>query len=316
MKQILSRFFSCDVEVKEYKEKLNLPIFMTMRQIKLIKLYGSRFAVVDIKNQTDMSVAAMKKQQIKYEEALKCPVAYEVIIDSVAMRNAMVKKGISFIDLPGNVFLPFLGTVLLDVHRKKRIKADHMMPATQMVFLELLYMNDGESALKSEIARRLNITKTSLSRATAQLKEMNLIIERKSGTEIAISRNYQRREYYDKAKPYLVNPTQKVITVEKNEIESLGWLAGESALSSYSELNPPDIEELAIYKGAKILERLKPVDVRFEEHSKCVRLQLWKYDPSLFVKAGIVDPISLVCTFSDNTDERIDICIEKLLEKI
>ncbi len=316
MKQALSKFFCCDVEVKEYKERLDLPIFMTMRQIKLIKLYGSRFAVVDIKKQADMSVTAMKKQQIKYEKVLKCPIAYEVVIDSVAMRNAMVKNGISFIDLPGNIFLPFLGIVLSDVYRKKKIKADRMMPATQMVFLALLYMNDGESALKSVIAKRLNITKTSLSRATAQLKEMNLISELKTGTEIAISRNYPRREYYVRAKKYLINPIQKVITVGKDSIENVGLLAGETALSNYSELNPPDIEELAIYKGAEILENLKAIDVRFEDHSKCVRLQLWKYDPSLFSKSGMVDTISLICTLSDIADERIDMCTEEILEKI
>jgi len=49
------------------------------------------------------------------------------------------------------------------------------MPATQMVFLELLYMDDEESALKSEVANKLNLTKTSITRATAQLEEMGLV---------------------------------------------------------------------------------------------------------------------------------------------
>lgn len=48
-------------------------------------------------------------------------------------------------DLPRNVFLLFTGIVLQDVYRKQHVKADKMMPATQMVFLELLYMGDEES---------------------------------------------------------------------------------------------------------------------------------------------------------------------------
>ena len=64
--------------------------------------------------------------------------AYEMALDSVSMRNALVKNGVSFVDLPGNVFLPFMGIVLQDIYRKHLVKADKMMPATQMVFLELL----------------------------------------------------------------------------------------------------------------------------------------------------------------------------------
>ena len=83
-------------------------------------------------------------------------------------------------------FLPFMGIVLQDVYRKHLVKVDKMMPATQMVFLELLYMNDEESALKSEVANKLNLTKTSVTRATAQLEKMGLIEQLKSGTEIPL----------------------------------------------------------------------------------------------------------------------------------
>lgn len=70
-------------------------------------------------------------------------------------------------DLPGNVFLPFMGIVLQDMYRKQFVKTDKMMPATQRVFFELLYMEDEESALKSQVAKKLNLTKTSVTRAAA-----------------------------------------------------------------------------------------------------------------------------------------------------
>ncbi|MDD3415884.1 MAG: hypothetical protein PHY47_18075 [Lachnospiraceae bacterium] len=76
----------------------------------------------------------MKKKLCKYESALQCPVAYKVLISSLQMRNALVKNKIAFIDLSGNVFLPFLGIVLQDVFRKQNVRIDRMMPATQMVF--------------------------------------------------------------------------------------------------------------------------------------------------------------------------------------
>ena len=147
-----------------------------------------------------------------------------------------------------------------DVYKKQLVKADKMMPATQMVFLELLYMNDEESVLKSEIEKKLNLTKTSITRASAQLEEMGLIAQLKSGTEISIKRNFSRKEYYENAKAYLINPVQKV--------------------------------------------------------NDCLNVQLWKYNPSYFAREGRVDPVSLACTFKGNDDERIEMCIEKLLEAL
>ena len=219
-------------------------------------------------------------------------------------------------DLPRNVFLPFMGIVLQDVYRKRLVKADKMMPATQMVFLELLYMDDEESVLKSEVANKLNLTKTSITRATAQLEEMGLIRQMKSGTEIAIKRNYSRKEYYENAKAYLINPVQKEITIMRYESTFESFSAGETALSQESELNPPRIEECAIYKGEEVVDQLEIVDARSEAPDDCLKVQLWKYNPFYFAREGRVDTVSLACTFQGNEDERIEMSIEKLLEEL
>lgn len=316
MKKQLEQYFGCEVKISEYKNKLSLPIFMTMRDIAMVEIYGVTFAIVDVMKETELSVAAMKKQKSKYEEVLQCPVAYKVALNSVSMRNVLVKNGVSFVDLPGNVFLPFMGIVLQDVYRKQIVKADKMMPATQMVFLELLYMHDEESALKSEIANKLNLTKTSITRATAQLEEMGLIRQTKSGTEISIQRNCSRKEYYENAKAYLINPVQKVITIMRQERISESFSAGETALSQLSELNPPRIEECAIYKGEEVIEQLEIVDARYEDQDDCLNVQLWKYNPSYFAREGRVDPVSLACTFKGNEDERIEMCIEELVGEL
>lgn len=316
MKKQLEQYFGCEVKVTECKNTLALPIFMTMRDIKLVEFYSVSFALVNIIKEPELTIAAIKKQQKKYEEALQCPIAYEMVLNSVSMRNALVKNGVPFVDLPGNVFLPFMGIVLQDMYRKQLVKADKMMPATQMVFLELLYMEDEESVLKSEVAKKLNLTKTSITRATAQLEEMELIQQVKSGTEISIKRNHPRKEYYEKAEAYLINPVQKVITIMRYEATFELLSAGETALSQVSELNPPRIEECAIYKGEEVIDQLEIVDARYEDQGNCLNVQLWKYNPSYFAREGRVDPVSLACTFKGNEDERIGMCIEELLEEL
>ena len=203
-----------------------------------------------------------------------------------------------------------------EVYLKQLVKADKMMPATQMVFLELLYMEDEESVLKSEVANKLNLTKTSITRATAQLEGMGLIRQMKSGTEIAIKRNYTRKEYYENAKAYLINPVQKEITIMRCEATFESFSAGETALSQESELNPPRIEERTIYKGEEVVGQLEIVDARSEDPDDCLKVQLWKYNPSYFAREGCVDPVSLACTFKGNKDERIEMSIEKLLAEL
>lgn len=105
MKNQLEQYFGCKVKIAEYKNKLPLPIFMTMRDIMMVEIYGVSFAIIDVMKETELSVAAMKKQKVKYEEALQCPVVFQVTLNSVSMRNALVKIGVPFVDLPGNVFL-------------------------------------------------------------------------------------------------------------------------------------------------------------------------------------------------------------------
>ena len=44
MKKELEQYFGCKVKIAEYKNKLPLPIFMTMRDIVMVEIYGVNFA--------------------------------------------------------------------------------------------------------------------------------------------------------------------------------------------------------------------------------------------------------------------------------
>lgn len=96
MKKQLEQYFGCEVKRREYKNKLSFPIFMTMRHIAMVEIYGVNFAIVDVMKEAELSVAAMKKQMVKYEEVLQCPVAYQLALNSVSMRNALVEQPVTF----------------------------------------------------------------------------------------------------------------------------------------------------------------------------------------------------------------------------
>ena len=66
----------------------------------------------------------------------------------------------------------------------------------------------------------------------------------------------------------------------------------------------------------QLVNKLEIVDVRSEDPDDCLKVQLWKYNPSHFAREGCVDPVSLACTFQGNKDERIEMSVEKLLEEL
>lgn len=48
MQKQLEQYFGCKVKIAEYKNKLQLPIFMTMRDIMMVEIYGVNFAIIDM----------------------------------------------------------------------------------------------------------------------------------------------------------------------------------------------------------------------------------------------------------------------------
>lgn len=48
MQKQLEQYFGCKVKIAEYKNKLQLSIFMTMRDIMMVEIYGVNFAIIDV----------------------------------------------------------------------------------------------------------------------------------------------------------------------------------------------------------------------------------------------------------------------------
>jgi len=92
-------------------------------------------------------------------------------------------------------------------------------------------------------------------------------------------------------------------------------IAGESALSDRSLLGEPPIAVRAVYKGDEIVKELREVDIKWQERIYAVMVELWKYDPLLFAKEGVVDPVSMAVSLSDTDDERVQSELERYMEE-
>ena len=54
MQKQLEQYLGCKVKIAEYKNKLQLPIFMTMRDILMVEIYGVNFAIIDVVKEKEM----------------------------------------------------------------------------------------------------------------------------------------------------------------------------------------------------------------------------------------------------------------------
>ena len=74
-------------------------------------------------------------------------------------------------------------------------------------------------------------------------------------------------------------------------------------------------EKIELYKSGIDRKQFPELDIRWDLEGDAVNLELWKYDPRLFAKNDIVDPVSLAMCFEDNVDERIEGSLEDYLEE-
>ena len=76
-------------------------------------------------------------------------------------------------------------------------------------------------------------------------------------------------------------------------------------------LNPPAVETWGMVGG-----KIKGSAQKLIESEKQCALQLWRYDPRRISQTGGVDVLSLAASLADDMDERVEQCIEEILEKV
>ena len=309
------QLFGIEFNVTEMKAK-DLPIYLTARRSFFRMSYSeAEFILVKVSEGERFGVLALEKQAKIIAEKYGIPVAFGFDNMTRSQRDSLLEKNIPFISKTGQLYLPFLGMALRDqfVHPKK-VKKEKMMPVTQALFLYLLYNGNDKAVLKKDAAEALGVTRTSITRASDQLDAMGLIIQEAYGKECRMRTNEKGREAFEKARPYLINPVQQTVTIKSQNQYETCPLSGESALAKQTMLGVPKIPTRAVFKDKVDIGEVQDIDIRWDTDDDVIRLELWKYNPSLYVKNGAVDPVSLYMCFENNIDERIEGAIEEYLE--
>lgn len=306
---MLSNIFGIPIKYEQWNKEDSLPLY-------LADSYDFQVAMVDTKRCIMLTlkdelatIPALRKQIKRIQEVDNVPVVFVLPTVSSYRRKSLIENKIPFIT-DKQVYLPFLGTLLVEQKEPEK-EIDKFMFSTQQ--LVLLYFYNGKQRLyMAEATEKLPFTAMTLSRAVKQLESVGLFTITKDGVNKVIEAKYENALLFEKIKKYCSSPVRTVGYLEKSNLTEDMVLAGESALSEKTMLNPSRVATYAIYR--KLFDK-KQLMKELVDPDKQIGLEVWEYDPKQFANNNVADSLSVVLSLADTKDERIEESIEELLEK-
>lgn len=222
-------------------------------------------------------------------------------------RGRLAEKGINFILIGNRIHIPALW-LILEKERKGHRIAQEMTPSAQAVLLYAIYATASRFGYR-ELTERLSMPYATVCKAIETLTHLQLCMVVGS-REKQVCFNDDKPSLLRQALPLLKSPVKHVIYTDKQPPSAIA--AGITALAEYTMLNPDEQQHLAIsFDAFKRLKNYSPDD-RFMPY----RIEVWTYNPQLFVTDGLADKISVYLSLQDNTDERIQYELEQMLNQL
>ena len=301
----LASFLQMDVPIHRWKESVDLPLFIqSLYAIYETTILDTECLILEVIGDPPRVEQIEKHRQLIIEQTSKEVVMFHHRISAQRLKT-YISKRISFITGTEQIFLPFLGLKLTQQQREPLPRITSFSPITQCVYLMFLYEAD-LVINTTQMAQRLNISDMSASRALNALAENALLTFAWSGP-LNRSKTYRRLEdpqYVSNGLPFLQSPVLRTVFTNTKVYD--GPIAGLEALSKMSMLNSPRYSVRAISSKQMSAHHFTITkDPGAFPAQDIIELQLWRYDPLLFCKDDVVDPISLYASLKEVKDERV-----------
>jgi len=229
---------------------------------------------------------------------------------SAAQRRAFIEARRAFVCLSGDIYVPMLGLVL-QVSRdySARLRAP-FSPAEQSVFLYCLY-HEGDVIEQGVAAGCLGISAAGASRAFSRLSEGGLL-EYRIGGRTGRKREYfvtDRRAFFEEGMRSFGSAVLDSVPTDVVPQGAELPLCGLSALARYSNLAEPRQVVLGMPRRMSselVSNSLHPLE------GYAYEVQILRYDPTPFVRNGLVDPITVMRSVPQG-DERVSMAIDEMM---
>lgn len=302
-----------DIVIENWNKKNDLPLFLRNNyDFYEMMILGSKCVLIEvIDDMPNLDQLQKHIKQIRNITDHEIVLFYKEI--SRYRRKSLMQNRMAFVIEDGQMYLPFLGLDLKKVKEQVDKKFKHFTTPAQIAYLYFLYHKD-EVVNMTEFAQKFGFNKMTASRALNDLYHANLIIYEVGG-KTGRSKDYKRiqdPDYFLNGRLHLKTPVKETIYVKTKPLSAL--TAGLDALACISMINPPGHLVMAIDRKqlkSETIEIVKNKD--FIKDTQLVELQLWDYDPKLFSDNNYVDLLSLYVSLEDDSDERIEQALEKVL---
>lgn len=306
---MIDHIFGLSIRYEPWDNKSILPLYI-VNSYQFYTAYIENIRCIVIKPIEELpTLPSLKKQIQKIRVIDDVPVVLYSKTISFYRRKSLLENHIPFMT-DKQVFLPFIGTLLVDEKETEKIK-DKFVYSTQLLFLAYMY-NHEKKVYVSDLLKSLPFSAMTLSRAVKQLDMPDLFSVYKDGVNKVIESKYSYKELFERVQHYLLTPVRQVGYMDQSLVTDHMVLSGESALSEMSMLNPSRIRTYAVYEkdfdNSQLIDELIDPDVQ-------VKVEIWAYDPQLFTHTNIADTLSIVLSLKENKDERIEEVLEDILEK-
>lgn len=308
----LDKVLGIDTKYSDTEIKYSLPNLIYDRyRLQQVSLNGINAVFVSPIGSLD-PISSVKKHIERIAVVANMPAV--LVLDNLQFRQkeTLLKNRIPFIVNGKQIYLPFMAVYLQQRCDSPVPKNEKLLPAAQLLLLYFIYHECSELKT-SKAADDLGFTPTSISRASRQLENAGLIKVRKNGVQKIIFTETSPKDLFFKSKEYFCNPVKRVVYVEKKHIHDDLLLSGYSALSEYSMLNPPSVMYFASNDITRWTVVSTPDLVDIESQ---YAVELWRYDPKKLAEGTCVDPLSLALSLQNDPDERVEIAVDEMLEKI
>lgn len=306
---MIDNIFGLSIRYEPWDKKSILPLYIVSNYQFFTAYIENIHCIVIIPIEELPTLPSLKKQIQKIRVIDDVPVVLYSKTISFYRRKSLLENHIPFIT-DKQTFLPFIGTLLVDEKESEKIK-DKFVYSTQLLFLAYMY-NHEKKVYVSDLSKRLPFSAMTLSRAVKQLEMTDLFLVYKDGVNKVIESKYSHKELFERIQHYLLTPVRQVGYMDQSLVTDYMVLAGETALSEMSMLNPSRLRTYAVYE--KDFDKTQLIDELIDPEVQ-VKVEIWAYDPQLFTHTNIADTLSIVLSLKENKDERIEEVLEDILEK-
>lgn len=298
-----------DIRESEWGDRAGLPLFLrAAADYALCETLGTRFVLATVPARASLPEVKRVHAQVGRKSVFPVVVSAEAL--DVRQRRALVSQRIPFVTAGVQAFLPFLGLAATQrgaTHLRPPVgKLTHRAQATAV----WLALHD-ETATLAEIVKATGMSASAASRAASELATRGIASHEKSGRLVLVRLvggvDRLLREYMAS----FSSPVAKVIYARATDAVLALPDAGETALATRSDLNPPIMPTKALFRAEHRILSMDEVLEGELPDDETARLEVWEYRPLLGGRHE-VDRVSLALSLAGNDDERVQGAVDSL----